>query len=152
MSDPNNWISHYLGALFKWLNDSLICAAVSCNMYSLNSYCLTLNFVYWLLSRIWKALNGSEFLFSGIEFSPRAQRLSVSINHVIKEPWSLPWNFSWGEESQPQAPETPETRTRALYSRNILYVQCPKLLNEIRLNLNLRLNLTVNRNGVKIKL
>ena len=34
------------GSLITWLNDSLICAAISCNMYSLNSYCLILNIIY----------------------------------------------------------------------------------------------------------
>ena len=60
------------------------------NMYSLNSYCLILNFIYYLLEHIWKALNGPGLFFlSGVKFShKRAKR--VLFDHVIKKPWIAP--------------------------------------------------------------
>ena len=51
--------THAHGSLLTWLNDSLICTAISCNVYSLNLYCLTWNFVYWLLLTHMK---GSEWV------------------------------------------------------------------------------------------
>ena len=34
------------GSLIRWLNDSLICAAMVCKMYLVNLYSLTLFFIY----------------------------------------------------------------------------------------------------------